>query len=116
AGATGQWRDGSILSVPGLHEVQVFTVRDRVYKPAQIASASGAAPVQSVEGLSVGVDMAVRYALDPARLAATARNLPADVGSEIVEPAVQNGVYKVFACYTVRVIFSTKRVEIQQVS
>jgi regulator of protease activity HflC (stomatin/prohibitin superfamily) len=113
-GTVDQWRDGSILAVPGLHATQVFSVRDRLYKPVQLASASGPAPVQSVEGLSVGVDMAVRYALDPSRLAATARNLPADVDTEIVEPAVQNVVYKVFARYTVREIFSTKRVEIQQ--
>ena len=109
-----QWRDGSILAVPGLHEVQVFSVRDRVYRPAQIASASGPSPVQSVEGLSVGVDMAVRYALDPARLAITARDPPASLDAEVVEPAVQNVVYKVFARYTVREIFSTRRLEIQQ--
>ncbi|GAB3777910.1 hypothetical protein GCM10028796_57610 [Ramlibacter monticola] len=113
-GGAVQWRDGSILVVPGLHEAQVFSLRDRSYRPAGIASAAGAAPVQSVEGLSVGVDLAVRYALDPGRIAATARNLPANFDAEIVEPAVQNVVYKVFARYTVREIFSTKRVEIQQ--
>jgi regulator of protease activity HflC (stomatin/prohibitin superfamily) len=85
-----------------------------VYRPQQIASAAGAAPVQSVEGLSVGVDLTVRYALDPSRIAATARTLPASLDAEIVEPAVQNVVYKVFARYTVREIFSTKRAEIQQ--
>ena len=109
-----QWRDGSILVFPGLHVAQVFSTRDRVYKPAQIASASGPAPVQSVEGLSVGIDLVVRYALDASRIAASARNLPASLDTEIVEPAVQNVIYKVFARYTVREIFSTKRVEIQQ--
>ena len=91
-----QWRDGSILVIPGLHEAQVFAMRDRTYKPAQLASAAGHAPVQSVEGLSVGIDLTVRYALDPSRLAHTARTLPGNVDSEIVEPAVQNVVYKVF--------------------
>ncbi len=109
-----QWRDGSILVIPGLHEAQVFAMRDRTYKPAQLASAAGNAPVQSVEGLSVGIDLTVRYALDPSRLAHTARTLPGNVDTEIVEPAVQNVVYKVFARYTVREIFSTKRAEIQQ--
>jgi regulator of protease activity HflC (stomatin/prohibitin superfamily) len=108
------WRDGSVFALPGLHRVQVLSVRDRVYRPQQIASAAGAAPVQSVEGLSVGVDLTVRYALDPSRIAATARTLPASLDAEIVEPAVQNVVYKVFARYTVREIFSTKRAEIQQ--
>jgi regulator of protease activity HflC (stomatin/prohibitin superfamily) len=113
-GSVVRWRDGSILVVPGLHQAQVFAMRDRVYKPAQLASATGSAPVQSVEGLSVGVDLVVRYALDPARIAATARNLPASLDADVVEPAVQDVVYKVFARYTVREIFSTKRVEIQR--
>jgi regulator of protease activity HflC (stomatin/prohibitin superfamily) len=113
-GSVVQWRDGSVLAVPGVHQTQVFSVRDHIYKPAQLSSASGPAPVQSVEGLSVGVDLVVRYALDGTRLAATARNLPADIDAEVVEPAVQNVVYKVFSRYTVREIFSTKRLEIQQ--
>jgi len=113
-GSVATWRDGSLLVLPVVHSAAVFSVRDRVYRPAQIASAAGPAPVQSVEGLSVGIDLSVRYALDPARIAATARMLPANVDSEIVEPAVQNVVYKLFARYTVREIFSSKRAEIQQ--
>ena len=113
-GSVTTWRDGSVLVLPGVHAAAVFSVRDRVYRPAQIASAAGAAPVQSVEGLSVGIDLSVRYALDPARIAATARMLPANLDAEIVEPAVQNVVYKLFARYTVREIFSSKRAEIQQ--
>ena len=112
-GSVAQWRDGTVLVIPGVHAVQVFSLRDRMYKPQQ-TQAAGSAPVQSVEGLSVGIDMAVRYALDPDRIAATARNLPPNLDTEIVEPAVQGVVYKVFARYTVREIFSTKRGEIQQ--
>lgn len=113
-GTSVQWRDGSMLVLPGLHEVQVFSLRDRVYRPGQLVRANGPAPVQSVEGLSVGIDLSVRYALDPARVAQAARNLPATLDADIIEPAVQNVVYKVFARYTVREIFSTRRVEIQQ--
>lgn len=109
------WREGTALYLPGLHDVQVFSLRDRVYKPQQIASAGGTAPVQSVEGLSVGVDLAVRYALNPARIAATSRNMPGKLEADVVEPAVQGIVYKVFARYTVREIFSLKRQEIQEV-
>lgn len=113
-GSVVHWRDGSVLVLPGLHEVQVFSLRDRVYKPEQMTRSNGPAPLQSVEGLSVGIDLVVRYALDPARIATTARTLPPDLGGEIVEPAVQGVIYKVFARYTVREIFSTKRAEIQQ--
>jgi regulator of protease activity HflC (stomatin/prohibitin superfamily) len=114
-GSVSQWRDGSVLVLPGLHEMRIYSLRDQVYRPEQVTSASGPAPLQSVEGLSVGVDLAVRYALDPARIASVSRNLPDNYGREIVEPAVQGVIYKVFARYTVREIFSTKRAEIQQV-
>ncbi|HEY9025543.1 MAG TPA: SPFH domain-containing protein, partial [Burkholderiaceae bacterium] len=67
-----------------------------------------------VEGLSLGVDLSVRYALDGTRIASIARNLPDDVAGEIVQPAVQGVIYKVFTRYTVREIFSSKRTEIQR--
>jgi regulator of protease activity HflC (stomatin/prohibitin superfamily) len=112
-GDVTQWRDGAVLVVPGLHRMRTVSLRDRTYRPPQMASAAGPAPVQSVEGLSVGIDLAVRYAVDETRVAGL-RALPQDFGTEIVEPAIQNVVYKVFARYTVREIFSTKRAEIQQ--
>ena len=113
-GDVTEWRDGGVIAVPGLHEVRVHSLRDRIYQPDAIRRADGAAPLQSVEGLSFGVDLAVRYALDSARVAAIAKTLPEDIGAEIVEPAVQGVIYKTFARYTVREIFSTKRVEIQE--
>jgi regulator of protease activity HflC (stomatin/prohibitin superfamily) len=109
-----EWRDTSVFVLPGLHEVRVFSLRDRTYRPTQSSRADGPAPLQSLEGLSLGVDLTVRYALDPARVRAVANNLPEDIAGDIVDPAVQGVIYKVFARYTVREIFSTKRVEIQQ--
>ena len=111
-GETTEWRDGSVLAIPGLHETRVFSLRDRVYRPLQSARADGPAPLQSLEGLSLGADITVRYALDPAKLSAVFRTLPEDLGGEIVEPAVQGAIYKTFARHTVREIFATKRAEI----
>ena len=113
-GEVSEWRDGTVLVVPGLHELRVFSLRERVYRPADGARADGRSPFQSVEGLSLGVDVSVRYALDPARLRTLWNSLPEDVGADVVQPAVASVVYKVFARYTVREIFSTKRAEIQQ--
>ena len=109
-GTVTEWRDGRILVFPGLHEVRVLSLRDQQYRPGRVGNA--VAP-QSIEGLSTGVDIAVRWALDASRLAAVARNLPENIDGEIVEPAVQGVIYKVFARYTVREIFSSKRAEIQ---
>ncbi|MES2960138.1 MAG: SPFH domain-containing protein [Pseudomonadota bacterium] len=114
-GAVTQWREGSVFVMPGLYDMRVYSLRDQVYRAEQASRSNGPAPLQSVEGLSVGVDLSVRYALDPSRIASVAKNLPDNYASEIVEPAVQGVIYKVFARYTVREIFSTKRAEIQQV-
>ncbi len=109
-----EWREGTVLVLPGVHAMRVFSLRDQVYRPVQSARADGPAPFQSLEGLSLGIDLSVRYALDPARLTAVYGSLPEDLAGEIVEPGVQGVVYKIFARYTVREIFSTKRAEIQQ--
>ena len=114
SGQVDEWRDGSVLVVPGLHELRLYSLRDRSYRPEQVSRADGPAPLQSVEGLSLGVDLSFRYALDPARVSALSRSLPDDIGREIVEPAVQGVIYKIFAQYTVREIFSAKRADIQQ--
>ena len=113
-GELSEWRDGGVLVLPGLHEMRVYSMRDQTYRPAQMSRADGEAPLQSLEGLSLGVDLAVRYALDPEKLRAVSAKLPDNIGGEIVEPAVQGVIYKTFARYTIREIFSTKRVEIQQ--
>ncbi|GAA0746306.1 prohibitin family protein [Ideonella azotifigens] len=105
---------GTVFLIPGLHELHRYPLRDQVYRPADSATANGAAPFQSVEGLSLGVDLSVRYALDPARVAAMSRDLPADLGKDVVQPAVQGVIFKVFTRYTVREIFSSRRAEIQQ--
>lgn len=114
-GGVSEWREGSVIVLPGVHELRVYSLRDRSYRPERSRRAGGPAPLQSVEGLSLGVDLSFRYALDPAKVSVLSRDLPDDdVGAEIVEPAVQGVIYQVFARYTVREIFSTKRAEIQQ--
>jgi regulator of protease activity HflC (stomatin/prohibitin superfamily) len=114
-GSITQWRDGGVWVIPGVHSVRIFSLRDQSYRPEAMREASGSAPLQSVEGLSFGLDLSVRYALDPASSAVKSGNLPDDVNADIVAPAVQGLVYKVFARYTVREIFSSKRAEIAQI-
>jgi regulator of protease activity HflC (stomatin/prohibitin superfamily) len=113
-GKTGEWRDGGVIVLPWLHELRIFSLRDRNYRPLEIARADGPAPLQSIEGLSLGIDLSVRYALDPTRVLSIHGSLADDIGAQIVEPAVQGVIYKTFARYTVREIFSSKRAEIQQ--
>jgi regulator of protease activity HflC (stomatin/prohibitin superfamily) len=106
--------EGLRLMLPGLHELRRYSLRDQIYRPKQAAKSDGEAPFQSAEGLSIGVDVAVRYALDPASIVAVARRLPADIGRELVEPVADGVLHRTFARHTVREIFSSQRGEIQQ--
>ena len=80
SGVVDEVEDGAVLIIPGLHELRRISLRDQIYRPADGQSASGAAPFQTIEGLSIGVDVSVRYVLDRSRIAAMARALPADIG------------------------------------
>jgi regulator of protease activity HflC (stomatin/prohibitin superfamily) len=113
-GHVGMIHEGWAVVLPGVHELRRFPLRDQIYHPDRSARADGDAPFQTVEGLSIGVDVAVRYALDPARVVTVAEELPADVGRGLVEPVVDGVLHRTFAKHTVREIFSTKRAEIQQ--
>lgn len=113
-GGVSEWRNGNVLVIPGLHTLRLYSLRDQTYRPEQIRRADGNAPLQSVEGLSFGVDLSVRYALDSGKLTANWKNLNGNEGADLVEQAVQGVIYKTFSRYTVREVFSSKRSEIQQ--
>ncbi|MFG6485669.1 SPFH domain-containing protein [Roseateles sp. BYS78W] len=112
SGGTSEFRDGSFIRIPGLHEVRLFPLRDQSFRPEALAKATGPAPLQSVEGLSLGLDMTVRWTVDPTRLAELSRKLPDDIEGDVINPAVQAVVYKQIAKHTVREIFSSQRAEI----
>ena len=114
-GSISEISEGNAWVIPGLHSLRLLPLRDQSYRATSMASATGTSPVQSVEGLSLGVDVMVRFAVDPSKVTAVASRLQADMGQELVEPALQGVAYKTFARYTVREIFSSKRMEIQQV-
>ena len=106
--------EGPVLVAPFLHELRTYSLRDQVYRPARSMKAGGEAPFQSVEGLSLGMEVTVRYALDPSRIQSVARKLPQDVGRDLIEPVVDGVLYRTLAKYTVKEIFSDKRAELQQ--
>ena len=113
-GSVSVYTVGTVLVLPGVHQVRRYSIRDQVYRPTESASATGPAPFQSVEGLSIGVDLAVRWTVDLARLPRMTREFPDDISADLVAPAVQGIVYPTFARYSVREIFSQRRTEIKQ--
>jgi regulator of protease activity HflC (stomatin/prohibitin superfamily) len=113
-GSVKAYTAGSVLVLPGIHQVRRYSTRDQVYRTIESASATGPAPFQSIEGLSIGIDLAVRWTVDPARLAQMSKEFPDDLSADLVRPAVQGVIFPLFARYSVREIFSSKRAEIQQ--
>jgi regulator of protease activity HflC (stomatin/prohibitin superfamily) len=113
-GSATVYTAGAVLVLPAIHQVRRYSTRDELYRPIESTSATGAAPFQSVEGLSLGIDLAVRWAVDPKRLAQMSKEYPDDINADLVRPAVQGVVFPLFARYSVREIFSSRRAEIQQ--
>jgi regulator of protease activity HflC (stomatin/prohibitin superfamily) len=105
---------GTVLVIPGLQVARHYSTRDQDYRPVESASATGPAPFQSNEGLSIGVDLTVRWAIDRTRIARLSQDLPDDLNADLVRPAVQGVIYPLFARHSVREIFSRRRAEIQQ--
>jgi len=112
---------------PGVHFVKplveriaLFDTRDRVYTTSAAAVEPEGAPhaepfsVQTKEGLSLGLAIAVRYKLDPQRLDHIHANLPQPVEQEIVPPVVASVFRQVVPNYTVREVFAAKREEVRQ--
>jgi regulator of protease activity HflC (stomatin/prohibitin superfamily) len=112
-GSVSVYATGTILVLPGIHQVRRYSIRDQVYRPSESASATGPAPFQSIEGLSIGVDLAVRWTVDRTRLVQMSKDFPDDISADLVAPAVQGIVYPTFARYSVREIFSQRRTEIR---
>jgi len=88
-GSANAYSAGTVLVLPGIHQVRRYPTRDQVYRPAESARAAGPAPFQSNEGLSLGVDLTVRWAIDRSRIAQMAREYPDDLNADLVRPAVQ---------------------------
>jgi len=113
-GSVSAYTAGTMPVLPAIHQVRRYSTRDQVYRPIESASATGSAPFQSNEGLSIGVDLTVRWTIDRARIAQMSKEFPDDLNADLVRPAVQGVVYPLFARHSVREIFSDRRAQIQQ--
>ncbi len=107
-GAPEVIQDGRAWVLPGLHEARLLPARDLMIRR------SGSLAVQTVEGLSVGLEVSLRVQLDPRRYAQLAKDLPEHFEKELIEPALTAVLLPQVAQHTVRELFSSKRVEIQQ--
>ncbi len=82
---------GVHLVTPFVDNVALYDTREQVYLTAATEGGKNAKElltVQAREGLNIGIAMAVRYRIDPRRLAYIHANLPGDIGGEVVAPVV----------------------------
>jgi regulator of protease activity HflC (stomatin/prohibitin superfamily) len=112
-GSVTAYSAGTVIVLPLVHEVRQFSTRDQVYRPVASASASGPAPFQSNEGLAIGVELTVRWAIDRSQITRMSRSFPDDINEDLVRPALEGIVYPLLARHSVREIFSRQRSEIQ---
>lgn len=109
---------------PGVHvitplvdRVALFDVHDNSYvtKAVDDPKTKGEyLDVQAREGLSLGIGIAVRYHLDPSRLAYIHENVPQPVEREVVAPVVASILRNYAAGYVVRDVFTAKREEFRE--
>ena len=66
-------------------------------------------PSSRSRGCRSGVDVTVRYALDPRRVAAVAPPARRTSGGDLIEPVIDGVLHRAFAQHTVREIFTDKR-------
>lgn len=106
--------EGWAIALPGIHSLRTYPLHDQVYRPDDSIKASGAGAYQSVEGLTIGIDVSVRWALDPQKMSTAARLRPAELEHDLVRPTVDGALHRTFAQHTVREIFATSRAPIQK--
>jgi regulator of protease activity HflC (stomatin/prohibitin superfamily) len=99
---------------PLLEDVVLYDTRDHLWPAAAGKSAPEPLSVQSKEGLVVGLQIGVRYRLDPQRLAHIHADLPPDVDADLVPVVVASAFREVVPNYMVREVFATRREEVRQ--
>src|SRR5262249_48043607 len=83
-GTATAYSGGTVLVLPGIHQARIYPTRDQVYRPTASTSATGPSPFQSNEGLSIGVELTVRWAIDRARIARMSKDFPDDINADLV--------------------------------
>jgi regulator of protease activity HflC (stomatin/prohibitin superfamily) len=105
---------GFHLVVPLVQSVTLFNIRDQIFQTALDGKSTETLKVQTKEGLSVGLAVAVRYRIDPQRLSFIHANLPHPVESELVPPVVASSFREIAPGYLIRDMFASRREEIRR--
>ena len=105
---------GLHLVIPLVQTIELYDIRDQIYQTAIGDKAAQQLTIQTKEGLSVGLAVAVRYRIDPKRLTYISANLPQPVDKALVPPVVGSAFREIAPNYLVRDLFATRREEIRR--
>jgi regulator of protease activity HflC (stomatin/prohibitin superfamily) len=105
---------GLHLVVPLVERIDLYDVRDQIFLTTAGERSAQPLRVQTREGLSVGLAVAVRYRIDAKRLSFVNANLPQPVDKELVPPVVSTAFREAAANHLVRDLFATRREEIRR--
>lgn len=118
---------GTHWKMPLIHSMEVYDIRDRVYETkvgspqgktadAKVAEPEDLLRVQTKDGLTVGLAAALRYRIDPQRLAFVHSTLPQPYDREIVPTAVAAVFRELIPNYSTRETVAEKRDEIRRLA
>jgi prohibitin 2 len=115
--------EGVHFLVTGLNRVTIYDMRSRVYHVRDLTLSPQRSSSQAhdhllwtptADGLKVGLDLTVRYRLDPSRLAELHLAVGPEFEAKIVHPIVWNVTRLVASEYSLLDIYGTRRHELQQ--
>ena len=105
---------GFHLVIPLVQTIDLYDIRDQIYQTALGEKSTQQLTIQTKEGLSVGLAVAVRYRLDPKRLTFIDANLPQPADKGLVGPAIGTAFREIAPNYLVRDLVATHREEIRR--
>jgi regulator of protease activity HflC (stomatin/prohibitin superfamily) len=115
--------EGVHFLVTGLNRVTIYDMRSRVYHVRNLTVPPQRSSTQAddrllwtptADGLKVGLDLTVRYRLDPSHLAELHRAVGPEFEAKIVQPIVWNVIRLVASEYSLLDIYGKQRHELQQ--
>jgi prohibitin 2 len=115
--------EGIHVLFPALNRVTVYDIRSRVYDIHPLSTAVQGSSTQSqdpllwtptADGLKVGLDLTIRYRIDPNRLPELHRGVGPEFEEKIVHPIVWNITRLVASEYSLLDIYGKRRYEMQE--
>jgi regulator of protease activity HflC (stomatin/prohibitin superfamily) len=120
--------EGAHFRLIGLNRVTVYDTRSRLYHVRDLNMSPPPSPPQrspsqpkdhllwtpTADGLKVGLDLSVRYRLDPSRLPELHRSVGPEFEAKLVHPIVWNVTRLVASEYSLLDIYGKRRHEMQQ--